>query len=146
MCCEVTGWREPGEVASWSHSEAADVRETLELLWEVVFVEHRVGAVLHHLQRHRAEHRRKLVDALGSEGGEHKWVSLKQELGLPARWILCENLCENPSSCCVHVCSLWTLWVEFNCPYFPDRSLFSGKGRYKTHLFHILEAIYIILI
>lgn len=45
-------------------SEAADVGEALELLWEVVLVEHRVGPVLHHLQGHGAEHRGELVDAL----------------------------------------------------------------------------------
>lgn len=56
------------------NSEAADVWETLELLREVVFIEHRVCTVLHHLQRHRAKHRRKLVDALGSEDAEHKSV------------------------------------------------------------------------
>jgi len=49
-------------------SEAADVGEALELLREVVLVEHGVGAVLHHLQGHCAEHRGKLVDALRPAG------------------------------------------------------------------------------
>ena len=53
-------------------SEAADVGEALELLWEVVLVEDGVGAVLHHLQRHRAEHRCKLVDAFRSVGDVQK--------------------------------------------------------------------------
>lgn len=63
---EVSGPALPG------HSEAADVWETLELLWEVVLVEHRVCTVLHHLQRHRAKHRGKLVDALGPEEAQHR--------------------------------------------------------------------------
>lgn len=61
-------------------SEAADVWETLELLWEVVFVEHWIGTVLYHLQRHRAKHRRKLVDALRSEDTEDISVALKTKI------------------------------------------------------------------
>lgn len=45
-------------------SQTANVGETFELLWEVVFVEHRIGTVLDNLQRHGAEHRGKLVYAL----------------------------------------------------------------------------------
>lgn len=51
----VTGW-----------SEAADVWEALKLLWEVVFIEHRVCTVFYHLQRHCTKHWCKLVDALRS--------------------------------------------------------------------------------
>lgn len=36
-------------------SQAADVGEALQLLGKVVFVQDRVRAVLHHLQRHRPE-------------------------------------------------------------------------------------------
>ena len=54
-----------GEVGG---SEAADVGEALELLREVVLVEDWIGAVLDHLQGHRAEHRCKLVDAFRSVG------------------------------------------------------------------------------
>lgn len=57
------------------HSEAADVWETLELLGEVVFIEHWVCAVLHHLQGHCAKHRCKLVDALRSVDAEHSPVT-----------------------------------------------------------------------
>lgn len=73
-----------------SHSEAADVWETLELLWEVVFIEHRVRTVLHHLQRHCAEHRRKLVNALGSEDAEHKSVTnrFSTESYFNASWVI----------------------------------------------------------
>lgn len=57
-CCEEI------HIVTAGRSEAADVGKALELLREVVFIEHRVGAVLHHLQRHGSKNRSKLVDAL----------------------------------------------------------------------------------
>lgn len=54
------------EASGTGGSEAADVGEALQLLWEIVFVEHRVCAVLHHLQGHGTKHGCKLVDALRS--------------------------------------------------------------------------------
>lgn len=45
-------------------SQTANVGETLEFLWEVVFIEHGISAVFDHLQGHGAEHRGELVYAL----------------------------------------------------------------------------------
>lgn len=50
-----------GSVLAWS--QAANVGEALELLWEVVLIEHWVSTVFYYLQRHRTKHRCKLVDA-----------------------------------------------------------------------------------
>lgn len=62
-------------VAGWS--EAADVREALQLLWEVVFVEHWVCTVFHHFQGHCTEHWCKLVDALRPKGWQHNSLMLE---------------------------------------------------------------------
>lgn len=45
--------------------QAADVREALQLLGKVIFVQDRVSSVLHHLKRHCSEDGSELVDALG---------------------------------------------------------------------------------
>lgn len=58
-------------------SQTADVGEALELLRKIVFVEHRVRTVFHHLQRHCTENRCKLVDALRS-GGRNTSYLLKK--------------------------------------------------------------------
>ena len=72
MWCRLQGriWVQERGLGEVGGSEAADVGEALELLREVVLVEDWIGAVLDHLQRHRAEHRCKLVDAFRSVGDE----------------------------------------------------------------------------
>lgn len=81
-CC--WSWRDHVQAPAAGWSEAANVGEALQLLWEVIFVEHRVCAVFYHLQGHRAKHRRKLVDALRSGKEKKNWRSLK---GLAPRFI-----------------------------------------------------------
>lgn len=57
-------------------SQTTNVGETFEFFWEVVFIEYRIGTVLHNLQRHGAEHRGEFVYALrpGKEK-ERGWKS-----------------------------------------------------------------------
>ncbi len=45
-------------------SQTTNVGETFEFLWEVVFIEYRIGTVLDNLQRHGAKHRGEFVYAL----------------------------------------------------------------------------------
>lgn len=48
---------------TWHASQAADVGKALQFLREVIFVEHGVSSVLHHLEGHRPEDGSKLIDA-----------------------------------------------------------------------------------
>jgi len=66
-------------------SQTTNVGETFEFFWEVVFIEYRIGTVLHNLQRHGAEHRGEFVYAL--RPGEEKERGWKSG-GNRATWII----------------------------------------------------------